>query len=170
VIPPGLLGLLQLKVAGYNPAVLSDEVSPSIDLESWWLRANREVWTANSGISQGAGVANDFLAFSPNTIVVPDKEWWFVHSYSVTCIPGAASTVDVTRLAMTWNAAGTIRYQFLGDASASVSAAGAGIPALLLAEKFWAPPGATLGFWFGTTTVVGVSWTVRGLDFTRCPL
>jgi len=169
IIPPGLLGLLQLKSpAGQNPHVLNHDVQPSIDLQPWWLRANRQVWGPNSGLTVAAAVINDFQAFSPNAIIVPQNQWWYVHSYSMSAASSAGGTAQGLRQAMRWNTVGTIKYRALGENESNVSAAlGA---RLIGATDFWMPPGSELGFWIGSVLVADLGVTLRGLDYTVLPI
>jgi hypothetical protein len=173
LIPPGLLGLLQIKSpAGQNPNVLNADVQPCVDILPWWLRANRQVWAANSGINIAAAIINDFMAFSPNSIIVPQNQWWYIHSYNVAVAAGAAGTALGVRQAMRWNTVGTIKYQALGEGPARsnepLTAASGAI--LLKAEGFWMPPGSELGFYVGVVTGGDLQVTVRGMAYTPCPI
>lgn len=77
--PSGLLGLLQLKNNGRNPAVLSDVVQPGIDLMPHYLLTNGETTlSANVAVAApgGAGPA------VPDSIV-PEGECWAVQLFSI---------------------------------------------------------------------------------------
>jgi len=173
LLPPGLLGLLQLKVAGAGVSKLGDTCLPSMDMLEWWLRATAQLWTTNSGVTVAAGFVGVFTPFSPNAITVPAGEWWYVHDY--TCevqVPGGESYAGL-RLAWASTSSGTIYFGALEDSAASTSTNGGGASAqrkLLSSGGFWLPPGARLGFWIDLVVGAGGTFVVcRQLRYTRCP-
>jgi hypothetical protein len=172
LIPPGLLGLLQLKSpAGQNPAVLNSDVGGTIDLLPFYLRANRRVWALNSGITLAAGTYNTFTALSPNAIDCPQNQWWYVHSVTMTFTVGAASSYVMANLAMRWNSVGTIRWRVLGSPSRAGTLTSADGEIALLAEKFWMPPGSSLGVNVGIVAgAAGLAIDLRGMDYTILPI
>jgi len=172
VAPVGLLGLLSLKTGGQMPDAMRQDVSPTVDLEAWWLRQKRVVDNVNRGITLAAGTVDAFVDFSPNAIAVPEAEWWFVHSYSCKAsLTDPLDSIQGVRLAMQWNQVGTLRYRWLGEPGPAFISATAGARALLLAEGFWCPPGSALGFYAGFISGPGgLSVDVKGLDYTVCPV
>ncbi len=171
LIPPGLLGLLQIKSpAGQNPNVLNADVQPTLEMLDLYLRTNQEVWGSNSGVTVAVSAPATVVQFSPNAIVVPAQEWWYVHHYSVSALPGAGGFVIAPRLGMLLNRTGTIRYIVLGPES---YIPGGGITSttgamMFSAKGFWMPPGSELGMYISDVQVADVDLTVRGLVFTRC--
>lgn len=75
VLPPGLLGYLQLKNLGQNPRSLIDAYQPTIDLRDWLLQANYRT------LDRTVLLPNNTVGINGTTvpIIVPDTEWWFVH-------------------------------------------------------------------------------------------
>lgn len=172
--PPGLLGLTQLKTGGVVPDALAQTIQPEFDILEFWLRASREIWqTTSSLVAPPASFG--FGAFNPGPIIVPETQWWYVHSYSI--VGRAAAVGDGWsnfRGAMAFNTAGTQRVRFLGEptfAGLELAASSPTFNATILAERFWAPPGANLGFYIGNVTgVTGFECLLASLDYTRCPI
>lgn len=80
IIPPGLLGFLQLKNMGKNPQLIPDSYQPTIEMRDWLFLARYEEVsvTITGGISVGYTEFNggDIGVYSG---VVPDNEaWWLV--------------------------------------------------------------------------------------------
>jgi len=172
LIPPGLLGLLQIKSpAGQNPNVLNADVQPVMDIHEYWLRANRQVWALNSGITLAAGTYNTFTALSPNGIDCPQNQWWYVHSVTMTFTVGAASSYVMGNLAMRWNSVGTIRWRTLGAPSRPGTLTSADGEIAYRAEDFWMPPGSSLGVNVGIIAgAAGLAIDLRGMDYTILPI
>jgi len=172
LIPPGLLGLLQIKSpAGQNPNVLNADVQPGIDLEAWWKRANRQVWGLNSGVTLPAAAYGNIAQYSPNAIAVPQNQWWFVHSYTTRASVNGGGTAFGLRQGMGWNATGTLRYRALGDVvfdNMTLTAAMGNV--LMLSENFWMPPGSFLGHYISLVSVADLNLDCVGMDYTICPI
>jgi hypothetical protein len=167
VIPPGLLGLLQIKSpSGENPNLLNNDVQPVLDMLPWWLRANRIVSQVNAGRTLAINSINAFTAFSPNAILVPESEWWYVHSFTVAfdCAGGGSATMMGP--ALQFNQVGTLRWRTLMPVVAALAAAGGALA--MTAEDFWAPPGSQLGFYISEVAGADLQIDMRGLDYTVC--
>lgn len=94
IIPPGLLGMLQLKNMGRLPDTLMGEYQPTIDMREWLMVANREYLQAVANIPIGSDLSTTFWAFNnPGPIIIPDNEWWYVWSYDGTLIIGPGDSV-----------------------------------------------------------------------------
>lgn len=172
VTPAGLLGLLSLKTGGLMPDAMRQDVQPTVPLDAYWLRAKRVFDQVNRGITLAAASYDNFQNYSPNTITVPETEWWYVHSYSVRGnVSGAGASINSLRLAMLWNPVGTQRFRFLGDGGNRENFMTDARPySLMLAESFWCPPGSQLGFFVGSVSGAGLDMTVVGLDYTALPV
>jgi len=172
VTPVGLLGMLSLKTGGQMPDAMRQDIQPGIDMEDWWLRAQRVVDRTNRGITLAAAVINDYVDYSPNAIIVPEQEWWFVHSISVRSTPvGAGDSFYGLRQALAFNSTGTIRFRFVGDPGPTAAITTASVYPTLMAERFWAPPGSRIGFYVGEVVGPGgLAVDVVGFDYTVLPL
>lgn len=95
-IPQGLLGLLQLKQFGRNPAALGDTVDPTVDLTLLWLnRITVDLTLAVTGLN---GVVIGVPTAGANTynvtgMNVPANQTWWVESFGVGCTLLAAETI-----------------------------------------------------------------------------
>jgi len=172
VAPAGLLGLLSLKTGGTMPDAMRQDLQPTIDFEGWWLRGKRVVDNNDHTAVLAAATYDAFQDFSTNPIAVPEREWWYVHSYSCkAAITDVADSIQAFRMAVAWTSVGTIRYRFVGEAAPPFITNAACPRATLLAEGFWCPPGSRIGFYTGAVAGIGgLAVNVRGLDYTVCPV
>jgi len=85
VIPPGLLGALQLKNAGQLPDLLMGTYQPVIELRDWLMQFNAE--------SRTYTIAAGFIGDNYDVIdTVPNDEWWMIHEASATAPSAALAT------------------------------------------------------------------------------
>jgi len=167
VLPPGLLGFLQLKNSGQNPTNLPDTLQGVLELREWMLMARVEEW--ENTIGHGVALPNatvGFSAFSPNTIQVPNREWWWVERYTV--FSGTLGAGELTEFAP---AIATITTGTLIVHALSKTAAGGGpdVALVQVAERFFAPPGSILGLWsINVTTAASILFTGNA-RVTRLP-
>lgn len=82
VVPPGLLGFLQLKSAGKNPAWLSSDISPVFDLLKFYLAPNAENVVGVTG-NIATGSTGFIQPTNQAAFIVPAEEWWYVHTFSM---------------------------------------------------------------------------------------
>jgi len=164
-IPPGLLGLLNLKNTGRLPDVLNGTVQPTVDLQDWWLRSVAIQLVATPSRSVAPGVVQDFVPFvAPNDITVPGNEWWWVQGYTLQFL-GNASTISYACPAVRY-VGGVSPYFRLGVGITRSLIAGQS--ELVTAERFWLPPGSSLGFYLDIVGAGGTAdVTCRGLAFSR---
>lgn len=86
VRPSGLLDFLSIQAGGRYPQHLLEDLSPSIDLLSWFFDAQAETVTSAALAQTGAGSST--VGFT-----VPNGEAWLVDSYTVgPVIVGALTT------------------------------------------------------------------------------
>lgn len=93
VIPPGLLGFLQLKNSGNNPRDMPESLLMTFDVLPWYLQAKKEIVVASSTL------ATDSQGFQspPSVFNVPNSEAWYVHSHLVE-VTGMALATDVLQM------------------------------------------------------------------------
>jgi hypothetical protein len=168
VIPPGLLGLLNLKNSGRLPNILLDEVQPGIDLEPWWLRANL-LLAGLSSDSLAIGTYNNFQPFTAGAgaITVPQNQWWFVEWYSASFTTvNQATGID---LALRFQSLGTPQWTPLGaiDPEAAIIN---NARFNLVAKGFWAPPGSDIGYCVSSVAVGALAVSTLALRYTPCPI
>jgi hypothetical protein len=167
VIPPGLLGLLNIKNHGQLPNRLLAQVQPGIDLEAWWLRANLQLGSVSSD-SKAIGSYNDFASFTAGAgaIVVPQTQWWYVEWYSATFVTvNSATGID---LALRFQSLGTPQWTPLGaiDPQAAIIN---NARYNLVAKGIWCPPGSELGYCVSSVAVGALSVATLALRYTVCP-
>jgi hypothetical protein len=158
IIPPGLLGALQLKQDGRGIVELFDTLQGTMELFDWYMQARAEWRTTLTGLTINASGRLTFAAFSPNSIVVPDREYWYVEQYSITALPqpGAGTAVlNHFATAMVQQATGTQRPLSLGDAINGEVIDTANHLAVVAARGFFAPSGSILGFSYGCAVSAG---------------
>lgn len=173
VIPPGLLGFLQLKQQGRNPAELLESLYPVLELTDWYLQArtldhSQAVGIASIAIGFGAAIQN---LFAPTPITVPDGEMWWVEEYTVQSGNLAAATERCQlQCAMYTPLVGTVNAYLLGDPSPDITGNAVVRRNAARARHFFAPPGAGLGFaLFIQETAANITYTGFA-RFVRLPL
>lgn len=169
--PPGLLGLLQLKVGGYMPDALAQDVQPTVDLEAYWLRAaalNESTGYSRTLAAATYGFAASLLDTATATMPLgpSQQEWWYVQDYTIRySAPGGAGT----NLIPAWTlrpGPGAAQAEFYVGETYQVAG-----PAFVAAraQGFWLPPGAVLGSYVDVVTV-GLQIDLMGLRYTPCPV
>lgn len=165
IVPPGLLGLLQLKADGRSVSKLGDACIPSLDMLGFWLRAKMEGTFSSSIDNPAAAIYQVFRPFTTLPIVVPDGQWWYVHDYGVKFIAGAGVTATSCMPASSVGAAGTADYVPVSDLAVDINANGK----MLRAGNFWLQPGARLGYYVDTVAGGATFQAIlTALRFTRC--
>lgn len=161
VIPPGLLGMLQLKNFGKLPSEMPEVLQPVLELRDWMLQANSRV--IGPYTTTWANNQTGFANFpTPSLLIVPPSEWWYVHQLTVyVSLPlGTDSAQYWPGMALT-NAGQIIS---LGRSSTETVVAGPNRFLYTFTEPFFAPPSAQLGALIGqatTATTLAASATVR---------
>jgi len=163
IIPPGLLGMLQLKSPmGVNPSVLNNDVQPSLDMAGWWLRAQRETFLL-AGMSAVVAVGATAFAVWPTGPVVPTNEWWYVHNASLRITTGAGTLTAGSRIAFQQSSVAGIFYP-VGE---QMRALAANDIAVATTEDFWVPPGSQIGYLLAGGAGANVTVNSDGLAFSR---
>lgn len=173
VIPPGLLGFLQLKNSGVNPQQLQNGYTPTLDMLHWLLRGREEIMgtVANPcSVAIANGVVGNFQVFTTNSIQVPDDEWWYVHDYAVytDALLAATSIVQFT-CAVQSTTAGQIGKLY-GTSQSLLAGSAAGRIGMAQAHDFFVASGSFLGFAPSVNEVAAGNITYQGtVRFTRLP-
>lgn len=164
-LPAGLTSLLNLKTLGRVPDELAGFYQPTI--EAMELLMNYRCRT-NEGVVHGRTLItgeNSFRTFSPNTIDVPDSEWWFFHEYGVSAVMTAVAGQSINGLApmIQYNINGTLDWVVLQVPGPLInSSAAQSVQTACVARNFWARPGSRLGLFLGEiTSAAGVSFGAR---------
>lgn len=166
VVARGLLGFLQLKSMGQNPAAIPDTIQCTLELRDWLFFTNSVLDTVTRSYAWVA--ADGFSYFQYATpLVVPNNEYWFVSDYVITLPPLAAGrfvgwaayrdpVVPATRT--------------VGPLVDHPPAAIANGLTHSTARDFWVAPGTTFGFLVGGATGVAAQ-TINGyLRYTPLPI
>jgi len=173
VIPPGLLGALQLKQLGQNPHSLLAEYRPTIEVRDWLLLGNAidrtQISLAAIAVPSATyGAAN----FSPNHIIVPTRELWWCYEYTVSSdlIPAG----DTIQIAPSYSRplVGTLsNYVLCPRNDVGAGAVGVASRVDVCARNFWLPPDSELGFTISTNTRAAGNTTFLGyLRYTPIPI
>lgn len=173
LIPPGLLGFFQLKQEGRGLVELPDVLQGTVDLLDWYFQSRAEWDQTLHGVVLNAAGRNGFEPFAPNTIQVPAREFWWVSQYSVQALPQpGAGTATLLQLQATMvaQAVGTLRPVAIGP-QISGALGTANHQAIAIANGFFAPAGAVLGFAWGADIAGGGTIDVNGfVRFARLPI
>lgn len=176
LIPPGLLGLLQLKQLGRLPDKLADTVAGVVELRDWYLTARRVDQTTLFGnatlVTAALGAGNTgFQAFHVGAAggpvcIVPQNQLWWVEQLTI-----AASLVaaDVIRVLPAVTSISGIGFGVAVDYN-DVTTARARQLSCSIPRGFWAYPGDTFGVAvMDITSVPGITLSM-GLRATPCPI
>lgn len=179
--PPGLLGLLQIKNFGQNPQQLSDTYVASFPMVPWALLANAEalqVGFAVGAIGGNLSAANfnsDAASSVPGTFNVPNREWWYVHRFTLGFSPGAATTeLSWPAIGYLVDAAATPKYLAVSPPVLGPVTVGAGgdpnAPLQIAANDFFVPPGSQLGFTINVANAAATNAASLAALITRLPV
>lgn len=169
LIPPGLLGLLQLKNNGKNPQELPDQVQAIMEMRDWYMECNHET------VVQTVDVANGAVGFTAYTtpIIVPATEYWFVEDYTVQTNTALIAT-SVVSFAAAWRiVTGAVFSQFgVGTPQQLLTGVAAGRGGFAFSDRgFFLPTGAELGIRVMANEVAAGNITYQGsVRITRLPL
>lgn len=168
IVPPGLLGYLNIKNAGNNPSDLLDTVQPTLDLRDWWFQARLEVTTVTqSFLATTASVG--FKAFTTNPVTVPQGQMWYVTEYVVAAnISTAADTITMAAALETDLV--NLTFCTLGPNERDVINARARFLVARADRPFWLPAGSLLGaVVYDCLAAVNIT-VLGGLRFARLTL
>jgi hypothetical protein len=171
VIPAGLLGFLQLKNAGRYPREFGETLDPTIELLDWYLDAMSIAWPTTSSVAIGPGTSQGFNNFSPNTINVPQTEWWALRTFTIQTTALTAGDIVDLRPCIRYNFVGTIRYAILDGVNGNPPPTALPQVAQLVfgTRPVFIPPGCDLGFW-SNLTLAGAETFTANLQYTRLPI
>lgn len=150
-VPKGLLGLLDLKTQGDNPAQMVPQVQPTLDLRDFYAQGTRD--TLSSAIAVGA-----LGLFTPPALVVPQGEEWLL--YGMSAVMSAPPIAVGATLALSIGVApaeAASRFVAMENMD-RVGVAGEDI-CLGWTGAYWLGPGDSPGFW--VTTFTGAPGGVR---------
>ena len=171
LIPPGLLGFFGIKSGGRNPSELGEQVSPTLDLWDWYTQAKLLDGIASLGSVPSVAVnATGIHVFSPNAIIVPEGEAWWVDNFTIrTGTLLAAEAIGVVPV-MLRPRVGSQNQYLLVETASGTGAAGAGQVSATSAKRFWVPPGTELGVLVSTIATAASITISAYLRFARAPL
>lgn len=167
VLPPGLLGLLQIKNGGMNPQFMVENVQPTFELSEWYLRSKLEISGSAATGAIGAGNAG-VVAFTTNQVNlnVPANEWWWVTDYWVSATLTAGSSLAQFGIGAFMNGLPG-GFPLNGD---QISVAALNAAYVRNRSPFWMPPSSQLAY-YTMGAVLGAGISVGGTcRFTRVPV
>lgn len=171
IIPPGLLGFLQLKSQGKNPSLLADTYLPCIEMRDWMFQAERESVTDTLTLGAGANAPGTYAAYAGVAAIVPNGEFWWVHSASIIFDITAAESI-AARPAWFYDTGGSnFGIQLIADTVTWREVVGTARRLAFSLNNFFAPPNSRLGLLIEAATGAGYTnnATVRNL-ITRLPI
>lgn len=161
LIPPGLLGVLNLKQMGSNPSTLVQSYQPVIDTLRWLLNGNREGLTDTANL--GAGAGGRLVQFT--NITVPQNEWWYVHNASFTATVAAGDSL-IAPAVFYAPSTGTLLPRAVVASALFTFDDAAGQSAFFGAEDFFVPPLSQWTFGGGGTNAAAIALAAH-ISFTR---
>lgn len=159
---PGYLGLLELKNLGKLPSDVGERLSPTFDMEDYYLRGSAQWFQTALSRTDGIATYNSFGPYAGNPLIVPEGQWWWVEYCTVRFFAaGAGATLTDGAVAM--QGPGGINPFTIWD---PVSVTAARTAAVSVARNFWAPAGSRLGVWLGVVGVANITSELVGLRYT----
>lgn len=142
VLPPGLLGFLQIKNAGRNPDNLLSDLQPSLNLLEWYLNARATDALNIFGGNGSVNAAGSGALLSLTNWTVPNNTWLYVFEFTVVCSLLAAESIRFAPMLLTFpGIAGQSQLQTGPDYNDVVTARARRATATSYGP-FWAPPGS----------------------------
>lgn len=171
VIPPGLIGFLNLKHAGEAPHSLLAEYRPIIDTTEWLYQADALDWVASVGSGAqaqrtfnaigGGGAA--FATAGGTALQVPTNQMWWIHELTVVAATAAGEALTAS---LAWH-----RNNVAGWYSLSPPVTvGASQVFTVGARGFFLPPGAVPSLVVHQITTAGTILVSCPCRFTPLPL
>lgn len=153
-VPPGLLSLLDMKVSGQNPRLLSGELSASADILELYLQQGRTNAQAATNVINATGF---YPAFT-----VPDAQYYWLHGFSYT--PGVLAAGTTYKCVPAYRALNVAQYISVGQTQTYVAGERPNM------TPIWFPkllkPGAQLGVWCEAVTLGTAAQWIGLLDVT----
>lgn len=159
---PGFLSLLNLKNVGQLPDILIGELSPSVNLDKYFLRGQLVNNPASSDLSLAAGNYGTFRQFTTNPIAVPETQWWWVERVSILAYATAAGAVCHDFGVAMQVPGGPNPYGLL---SVTTSTTATRTTTIVSASDIWLPPGSRLGVWVGDVATNPVAFVLAGMRY-----
>lgn len=168
VIPPGLLGFLNLKSQGQNPSMLGDTYEPVVQMFEWLLMAN---WTSIQFAGLITAGTTGFYTATPTPTIVPDREWWYVHDSTASIGPlGVGETAQASiAIRISQNAPLSNHILTFGNGQYGNGGTAGTTLALPQAHGFWANPGALVGIDVSIADVTVNKAFNQTVRYTRLP-
>lgn len=137
VIPPGLLGFLQIKNNGQNPSLLPDSIQPVMDLQRWLFNGRLEVATGTN-LVPSAGAPADITLFT-----IPEREWFWIENVTCSVVALAAGDDLAANISYVVSPGGTSSMYAIGP-TGSTGVALLNQRLIVSANGFFVPPGAAI--------------------------
>jgi len=169
IVPPGLLGALNLKNVGRNPSELNSMIQPTLDLQEWLLVQNQESLFASRPMVNG-DISTFFPMTAGDSMTIPDNEYWYVWNHTVTMGLGAADFNAGVLAAVAEVQGSIIGYCMHGNTAGPITA-GATAKQMVAGgmPRRWFGPGNRFGFGAGAVTVGGAVTATCSIQITRLP-
>lgn len=171
LIPPGLLGFLQLKSLGRNPSQLVESYSPTIEMLDWIMESQPLEAASDLGARPlyVAAAAGPTIGQPVPAMSVPQDEIWRVLQFTIEVSLVAGESSSFAPCFFTSVAGVTIPY-LVGPPTDLYAGTAIGVRNVAYAPApFWAPPGCQLGVYIRQSIQAGVLNYVHSARYVRCP-
>lgn len=166
LIPPGLLGWVQLKSDGRNPSTLGEQIAPVWDLLPWYLESTARNHTIIDSVVSG----HASVGFAVFPTLLNGKNAWWVHDFTVRV---AEASGDSVQFALHWEnpVGGASRFVYQVS-ERSEFGVGPRYNSQFARKPFFLPPNSQLGVivMVNDSTVVGNITYVAYARYSVLPL
>lgn len=170
IVPPGFLGLLQVKNAGQSPDKLLNTVQPTSDMLGFWLRGRQRAVKCGTLIAPVTAVQQILTLRDSNAatpLLTPSGEWWYCAYFGLQLISGVGDTTTNPALVARYGNTAMDADVPLAVLTASLAASGA---ITIAARDFWIPPQTHLCLGLGATVITNAIAISGGLVYTPLPV
>jgi hypothetical protein len=161
-IPPGLLGMLQLKNEGKSPQTFGSLLQPSLDLLKWYLQARAVDAPYPMSIARTNGQTGA-AAWTTNPFTVPQQQWIYVHEYTVIA-GGLIGTDTVQGMPTAFDAVLGVLRTFGQPTQPPLTGSAATRVYMANVRDFFLPPGTQLSV---STNVNETATSITWLGYVR---
>lgn len=166
LIPPGLLGFLNLKSNGDNPHSLLAEYRPTLEMRDWMFQAKQEDING-TGLVLVTGNLGTRTAFAV-PLQVPQGEWWYVHSAMASSAGLPAADLIAGAIGWVVGNPGNFANHIVGPVE-TVAGAANKVELFRSDRGFFMPPGALLGIFISQATFAVNHTMFMWAQITRLP-
>lgn len=164
LIPPGLLGMMQLKNEGRNPRTFIESYQPVIEMRQWMMQQN---WNETTDVAAALAAGITGVVTFP-ALISSGQSWLYIHEFSAYSTVGGAGIIRGKCIFQRITGGATPRH-FAGMQVEGLSTTATGI-CNPISSGFFMPPNMQLGVFVSENTLAGATTFTANLRWTSLPI